>query len=93
MWKALVDAFSQVRPWAACRIDNGRKLRIGEDPWNGVDDSFTLSEELMTLLHDKGFFHLRDVGELQESTQPFQNGSQQHILGWKELLHLNGKVI
>ena len=34
-WKAVIKSFDVIHGGLAWSVENGRKLRIGEDPWDG----------------------------------------------------------
>lgn len=42
-------------------IGNGRKLRIGEDPWPGCESQHLLSEHLIMELRQKGLYTLHQL--------------------------------
>jgi hypothetical protein len=56
-WNAMMDAYQLIGDWLCWKIGNGRKIRIGEDPWIGGGEAFKLSNILVEELHSKGFFH------------------------------------
>jgi hypothetical protein len=43
------------------KVGNGKKVRIGEDPWLGAGDAFHLSESLVWSLHETGIYSLVDA--------------------------------
>jgi hypothetical protein len=51
IWKEMVESFPLVFNWTVCRIGNGNKVRIGENPWAGANVDFRLFDDLMTFLY------------------------------------------
>jgi hypothetical protein len=43
VWKALVDSFPLIGNWLVWKIGNEKRIRIGEDPWEGSEGNFNLS--------------------------------------------------
>jgi hypothetical protein len=56
-------------------MGNGRKVRIGQDPWMGADEEFQISNILIRNLHEADIFSLADG-----KSQPPQVFNR---LGWK----------
>ena len=42
-WKSFVLVFPLIENWLAWYVGNGKKVRLGEDPWIGVGDGYKLS--------------------------------------------------
>jgi hypothetical protein len=52
VWKVMVESLPLVGTWMMWRIENGKKVGIGKDPWAGADVDFRLYDDLLSLLHD-----------------------------------------
>ena len=47
IWKEVVKAFDVIEDSLAWNLGNGRKLKVGEDPWVGCNQQHRLSENLV----------------------------------------------
>jgi hypothetical protein len=61
VWKALVEAFPLVGDWVVWKIGDGKKVRVGEDPWLGAGNYFRLSPPLIQSLRNNNIHSLHDV--------------------------------
>jgi len=61
IWKAVVSAFQVVENYLVWKFGNGRKLRIGEDPWSGCDSQHLIYEHLIMELRLKGYYTLHHL--------------------------------
>ena len=75
-WKALVLAFPQVGNWLAWLVENGREVRVGEDPWSGSGESFKLSEGLVLKLRSLGIFTLNQACSLSLQRETLWKNSE-----------------
>ena len=50
IWKAVVKSFDVIEDSLAWNIGNGRKMRVGEDPWVGCNQHHRLTENLVESL-------------------------------------------
>jgi hypothetical protein len=77
LWKALVEAFPLVGTWTIWQKGNISKVRLGEDPWLGAGDNFTLSlPPPFGFLRENNLLSLKDVS----IGSPQLRG----CLGWKD---------
>ena len=60
-WKVLVLAFPLVGNWLAWLVGNGRKIRVGEDPWSGEGERYKLLEGLVSKLRSLGIYNLNQA--------------------------------
>jgi hypothetical protein len=60
VWKELVENFPLVGSWTVWKIGNGRKVKIGQDQWMGIDEDYQFSEALIQSLHEACIFSLKD---------------------------------
>lgn len=83
IWKATVKSFRIIEARLAWHIGNGKKVRIGIDPWVGCRAEHELPRELVTTLNDHGILYLNQVA--------YEEGSSFWNQGWKlaEQLHLD----
>ena len=56
IWKAVVMSFLVIETNLAWNIDNGRSLRIGEDPWIGCDNRHLLLNRMVAALQEMGSY-------------------------------------
>ena len=49
-----MEAFPLVGNWVAWQIGDGRRTRLGQDPWVGSRDNYKLLYHLTITLKDKG---------------------------------------
>ena len=57
-WKVVVKSFDVIGNGLAWMIGNGRKLRVGEDPWTGCLQQHKLMDNTMLALRQNGIFFL-----------------------------------
>jgi hypothetical protein len=61
VWKGLVNDFPLIGEWTIWRLGNGKSIRIGEDMWDGVGNTFKFSDYLVLVLCNNGIFYLWEV--------------------------------
>ena len=50
IWKAVIKSFDVIGENLFWKVGNGRRVRVGEDPWLGCNGKFRLSEPLVASL-------------------------------------------
>ena len=68
-WKAFVEAFPLVGNWVAWQVGDGRRIRIGQDPWVGSGDNFRFLVTLISQLKEKGISTLADASSYTDRNQ------------------------
>jgi len=68
IWKALVLSFGLIGSGLVWRVGDGRKLRVGLDPWVGSGRDHILPLAIRTILEDQGFFFLSSIADPGTST-------------------------
>eukprot|EP00253_Pinus_taeda_P014434 PITA_14434 len=68
VWKATVEAFSVIEQGLAWKIGDGRKCRIGRDPWVRCNEAYALSPGFLRHLDHKGIYTLNQVEKIGQST-------------------------
>ena len=81
-WKSLVLAFPLVGNWLAWLVGNGRKIRVGEDPWLGVGERYKISEGLVSKLRSLGIYNLNQAYSTSLQRETLWKSSEQ--LGLEE---------
>jgi len=61
VWKAVVVSVNIIEKGLAWLVGDGTQVRLGQDPWIGCPEGFTLSQGLVTDLKDRGLFTLNQV--------------------------------
>ena len=61
IWKALCKALPLILEGLALKVGDDANVRIGADPWPGCSQNHLLPNQLLQLLHQKGFFHLNQI--------------------------------
>ena len=57
----MVLAFPLIGNWTSWEIGNGRRVRLGLDPWVGVGEDFRLPQLVLNKLSEQRCFKLADV--------------------------------
>ena len=60
-WKAVVKSLDVIKASLAWHVRNGRKLRVGEDPWVGSIQQHRLHVDTMEELRHRGIFYLSQL--------------------------------
>ena len=60
-WKAVIKSFDVIGGGLAWSVGNGRKIRIGEDPWDGCLQQHLLMEDTIQALREAGYYHLHQL--------------------------------
>ena len=60
-WKAMVKSFDVIGDGMAWSIGNGRKIRVGEDPWAGCFEQHILLENTIQELRNADIFFLHQL--------------------------------
>ena len=58
IWKVVAKSFGLIKAKLAWQIGNGRKLRVGEDPWVGSNQEHILPEGAIRELRIRGIYYL-----------------------------------
>jgi hypothetical protein len=58
--EGLVTSFPLIGPWTIWKVGNGKKVRIGEDPWLGAGEAFYHLDSLVWSLHGVDILSLVD---------------------------------
>ena len=61
VWKVVIHPYDLIGGGLAWRVGNGRKVRIGSDPWARCGQKHILPTNLQNLLHDRGIFYLNQI--------------------------------
>ena len=70
-----MQAFPLVENWVAWKIGDGRRMHIGQDPWEGSGEDYRLLDQLISQLTTK---RIRTLAE-EKSHHPQTRGRT----GWK----------
>jgi len=54
----VIKSFDVIGGGLAWSVGNGRKIRIGEDPWAGCLQQHLLMEDTIQALREAGYYHL-----------------------------------
>jgi hypothetical protein len=60
-WKDLVFNFPLMGGSIVWRVRNGRRIRVGEDPWEGSEGAHNLSKALVEKINNDDISSLWDV--------------------------------
>ena len=70
IWKAVVLSFGVIESNLAWKVGNGRKLRVGEEPWVAFSQQHRLSGHTVEALKQRGLVYLSQFASLvQENTR------------------------
>ena len=83
-WKAVVKSFDVIGNGLAWMIGNGRKLRVGEDPWTGCVQQHKLLENIVLALRQSGIFFLHQLVDLVQMVRWEQSWTRAGDLGLAE---------
>ena len=61
IWEAVVNSFSMIESNLAWNIGDGRRLRIGEDPWIGSAHRHLLPKWMVAALRERGIIFLSEL--------------------------------
>ena len=73
IWKAVVKSIGIIESCFAMKVDNGRKIRINEDPWVGGNIHYWLLAPTVNLLHDIGVCFLAQLAAPIQANRWSQN--------------------
>ena len=63
IWKSLCKSFSLIAEGLVWKVGDGRKVRIGADPWIGSAQNHILPQPLIQIIHQKGYFHINQIAD------------------------------
>jgi hypothetical protein len=58
VWKATIKYFSLIGNWLVWKVGNGRRIRLGKDPWVSYGNNFELLDHIVNFLRERGFFYM-----------------------------------
>ena len=61
IWKSLCKSFPLILEGLVWKVGDGSKVRIGVDPWPSCSQNHILPQQLIQLIHHKGYFHLNQI--------------------------------
>ena len=68
MWRALIATFDAIDEWIIWKVGNGRRLKIGQEPWIGCYVAHKISLHMISSLRDQGLLHLIQVGDVSNTS-------------------------
>ena len=81
IWMNLVDYFLVIGNWLSWKVVDGKKIKVGLDPWVGGVGIFSLSQYLRLTLNAQGFFTLGDYGDIGSSIGGYRSWLSTTFLG------------
>lgn len=67
VWKAILHTLPFIRSGLAWRINNGNQVRIGMDPWTGVDNMYQLPPDLIQYFQQRHIKVIAKIAEMEHS--------------------------
>ena len=61
MWSRCRKSLSVLSKWIAWNLGDGSKIKLGEDPIMGMEDSYKFSVGLLDELHEKEIYYLHQI--------------------------------
>ena len=78
IWKAMVLSFDVIESNLAWNVGNGRKLRVGEDPWVGCTQQHRLPVHTVEALRQRGIVYLSQLAAPFQENPWFQSWRSAH---------------
>ena len=69
IWKVVTKSFDVIGENLVWKVGNGRRVRVGEDPWLGCNEGFRLSELLVVSLRQRGVNYLYQLASLVQENR------------------------
>lgn len=73
--------FPMVGSWLVWKVGKGNRVRLGVDPWVGCGKNYRLSENLVNILGEKGYFTLSKVAHHDCTTIWNQEWKPANVIG------------
>ena len=91
VWNGILDVIPLIKPCLHWRIGDGSRIRIGIDRFVGGGEFYLLSDSLVNLLHEKGYYTLEHISTNAPVGTQWIGASAlrlvgDHILEWSRYL-------
>lgn len=61
VWKESMDSIKEIVHGLSWKVGNEEQVRVGQDPWVGYNEGFSLSPSIINHLKSRGEFNLSQI--------------------------------